>query len=188
MDLSSAVYLNSGHFLLPLVYGNIPTDRELSVSVVEAMLHITGAYLSVRLGSGGDEIPKTNDDETKTEGVKSNDKVDSNIIASVLARSYERRNNFKLTAFPLNSAQIDSICRELPLTNTPPEERQSIYSNMDKWIANSFPSVGGVTQFINPRTMFAYDNKEGALVVLDMLHNMPKRGAYTVYCCYFHWF
>jgi hypothetical protein len=43
------IYLNAGQFLLPIVYGSVPSNGVFSESMMDRLPHIYDAYLSVRL-------------------------------------------------------------------------------------------------------------------------------------------
>eukprot|EP00599_Poterioochromonas_sp_BG-1_P000127 CAMPEP_0173147286 /NCGR_PEP_ID=MMETSP1105-20130129/9048_1 /TAXON_ID=2985 /ORGANISM="Ochromonas sp., Strain BG-1" /LENGTH=1146 /DNA_ID=CAMNT_0014061749 /DNA_START=56 /DNA_END=3496 /DNA_ORIENTATION=+ len=57
---SSQTYLNAGEFLLPIVYGKIPSEGRFCESVVDDLPHIPDAYLIVRLFDPTNPILESN--------------------------------------------------------------------------------------------------------------------------------
>jgi hypothetical protein len=66
---NSGIYLNAGEFLLPIVYGKIPTEGKFCESLVDTLPHIPDAYLIVRLYDPASPILESENHRILSRGV-----------------------------------------------------------------------------------------------------------------------
>ena len=66
---TSRIFLNAGEFLLPIVYGKIPTEGRFCESLIDTLPHIPDAYLIVRLFDPANPILESDNHRLLSRGV-----------------------------------------------------------------------------------------------------------------------
>lgn len=157
------IVLNSGEYLIPLVHGVVPLQREFNEELMETLIPIPGSQLRVRLF-----------DPTKDKGIKKIDpKIKSNkllckSVASIVLSSY-LGNLSKLPT--LNNAR-DTFTQLLKVKNLSDINQNSLKS-LNEWISLRFPLPTDMREVINPRRIMKYNPTYGAMSSLDMIYNLP---------------
>ena len=167
------VYLNSGRFKVPIFYGTMLTENDLSEALTNGMPHVHDAYLQVRLfnpNSQQTEVdtklklpPKPFIDPDATRMVKSRS------VASVLFNALGF-STAKLPVMQLSRIIQDEIKMGMTMEAG---EKKVLISQFVEWISNAFPTHSAKIGLINPQNILTHDTKAGTCVALDMLYNMP---------------
>lgn len=178
-DHDNAVCLNAGQYLLPIVYGRVPTDGLLNEALMEKLPAIYGAYLRVRLFDPSVETIEESSELvfTKRGTAVSNDHqgLSPPLIATSVALTLLNSIPYathKLPKVPISEAVLDDVKRGFPLNTV---EKSIFLRQMNEWINQVFPVPSERIAGIDTRFMVRYDDNAGALVGMDMLYNMPDR-------------
>lgn len=170
---SKHVYLNAGQYLLPIVYGSVPSSGVFSESLMDKLPHIYDAYLSVRLFD-----PNAESSNSLSKGIDL-----SSLTTGRDARHYNLENTIIGTLIKCQSGAVSSLPR-LPVDDflvqeikkgveVNAEEKKLIVRQVNEWLIRLFPPVHQKLPGVNTRYLLNYDHRIGAFVALDMLYNMP---------------
>jgi hypothetical protein len=155
--------LNSGEYLIPLVHGVVPLQREFNEELMENLTPIPGSQLRVRLF-----------DPTKDKGNKIIDqkikskKVLINSVASIVLSSYLG----DFSKFPILNNARDTFTQLLKVEKLN-DINQTLLKSLKEWISLRFPLPSDMREVINPRRMMRYNPVYGAMSSLDMMYNLP---------------
>ena len=185
-------YLNSGQFTLPIVYGKIPVEGLLSESSLNALPHITNAFLSVRLFDYDKQdiaynitemtLPSPTShftDFKRTLSIMSEmslselDKSDNSFsksIACAIVFNSSIASNREIRKLPSSLVREHSVNKKINFS-----EKQKLHQSISKWMSDAFPRYEEVELLINPKYVLNYDGRIGCSLGLDMLYNMPDR-------------
>ena len=177
---SKQVYLNAGQYLLPIVYGSVPSNGVFSESLMDKLPHIFDAYLSVRLFEPN--IEKNADmKESLSQGIDFSLTTERNlqkfdltdtIIAALLRHKPGSSTSSMLPRLPIDEHIVQEIRKGVEVNA---EEKKVVVRQVNEWLIRVFPPVHQKLPGVNTRYLLNYDQRIGAFVALDMLYNMPER-------------
>lgn len=169
---SKHVYLNAGQYLLPIVYGSVPSNGIFSESLMDKLPHIYDAYLSVRLFDPNVESASNLSrglDPSLTAGRDLRHfNLDNTIIATLI--KYQPGAGSNLPRLPVDDFLVQEIKKGVEVNA---EEKKLIVRQVNEWLIRLFPPVHQKLPGVNTRFLLNYDHRIGAFVALDMLYNMP---------------
>ncbi|KAJ1390272.1 hypothetical protein B484DRAFT_409068, partial [Ochromonadaceae sp. CCMP2298] len=161
------LFLNSGQFLLPIVYGSVPSNGVFSESLMDRLPHIYDAYLSVRLF---DPSQSASTDRPQQSPNRDTRKYDlSKTLLACLIRSLP---GTELPPMPLDERLAGEVLGGVGIDAV---EKQALVRATSEWLLRIFPPVNQKLGGVNPRFLLDYNDRVGAFVALDMLYNMPPR-------------
>lgn len=175
---NARVFLNAGHFLLPVVYGRVPSEGEFSEALMDKLPHIHGAYLSVRLfdpsvDGGTASAPSANDNGwfAVNTHVEDNKYISESSVTAIMIEAfpYSAENIKKL---PISEAIAEDIKKGVEIGEG---EKRIVMRQLTEWMTSVFPPLKQKIPLIDPRFMLKYEDRIGAFCALDMLFNMPNR-------------
>ena len=174
---NNQVYLNAGQYLLPIVYGSVPSNGVFSESLMDKLPHIYDAFLSVRLfdpnveaGNGRPDNLSRGLDPSITLGRESRKVNLSQTIMAVLLK-HQPIVAGTLPRLPIDDFMSNEIARGAEIEV---EEKKIIVRQVLEWLLRIFPPVYQKLPGVNTRYLLCYENRVGAFVALDMLYNMPE--------------
>lgn len=173
------VFLNAGQYLLPIVYGSVPSTGVFSESLMDKLPHIYDAYLSVRLFDPNVEKNSKGNKDTLSKGIdfsvttgRDAPKFDlSNTIIAALLR-YQPGKDSPLPRLPIDELVAQEIRKGVEVDA---EEKKVAVRQVNEWLIRVFPAVHQKLPGVNTRFLLNYDHRIGAFVALDMLYNMPEQ-------------
>jgi hypothetical protein len=174
---SKQINLNAGQYLLPIVYGSVPSNGIFSESLMDKLPHIFDAYLSVRLfdpvtektGKGKDRLSRGLDQSLTTGRDLQKFDLSNTIIAALLR--HQPGKDSPLPRLPIDELVASEIRKGVEVDA---EEKKSVVRQVNEWLIRVFPAVHQKLPGVNTRFLLNYDHRIGAFVALDMLYNMPE--------------
>lgn len=174
MHPDDRVYLNAGQYLLPIVYGTVPTDGPFTEELMDSLPHIHGAYLAVRLFDPAVDVPNPADDDEYMPYAQHVDYgkyvVDTSVAGSIVhAMPYS---DPAVRKIPISEFILDEIQRGEEIGEG---EKRVVLRQCLEWMASSFPPLKSKLPLIDARFMLSYEDRFGAFCALDMLYQMPQQ-------------
>lgn len=173
-QIDGSLFLNGGQFLLPIVYGRVPTEGHYSESLMDTLPHIHEAYLGVRLFDPSfDNLTTSRDNMFVSGGLEKGKRryLSRNSIVVDIINSLPKA-SAKLRKFPVSSVIQEDVRRGI---NIDDGEKIVIFRQCTEWLSSVFPSIQSKIPLIDPRKMLSYNGQFGVYCALDMLYNMPIR-------------
>ncbi len=172
------VFLNAGQYLLPIVFGSVPTDNVFTEAIMDKLPHIHNAFLKVRLYDPNVEAAGKAGNLARV-GV-------STPISSPASEGAVFLNQSSIASILVNAHPFVSAVPKLPISETIIDEIQKgvaidagekkvVLRQLSEWIVHAFPNIKQKIGVIDPRFIINYEDGAGTLVALDMLYNMPDR-------------
>lgn len=174
----SMVFLNTGQFMLPIVYGRTPEAGNFSEAEINKLPHLFDAFLKVRLfDNGGEPIPVPVKRRPSVFAAEKGNTittrdfiVDSSVIGSLIYTIPYSSDTIK--RLPLSEGIINDIKRG---TEIGASEKEVVLKQVTEWMAHVFPPLKQRVPTIDLKFMLRYEDKIGVDCALDMLYNMPLR-------------
>jgi len=161
--------LFSGHHSLPVVLGPIPKHYPLTQENIQALPHIPGASLEVKL------VDVAHDTRHQNSQMHCNQTL-SDTVAESLYATYSCRSTTRLVKekgwpeLPL----YKTLGAELALgSQIEDEDWGELRLLLMSWMATVFPAIGDMKHTVDHDTMLCYDDDCGILTGVDMLYSMP---------------
>jgi hypothetical protein len=174
MHPEDRVYLNAGQYLLPIVYGTVPTDGPFTEELMDSLPHVHEAYLAVRLFDPSVEVPNPPPEieYMPYSGHPDFGKyvVDNSVAGSIVhAMPYSDPSVRKI---PISEFILDEIMRGEEIGEG---EKRVVLRQCIEWMAVSFPPLKSKLPLIDSRFILPYEDKFGVFCALDMLFQMPQK-------------